>query len=100
MSLEKVKDKNKLQFLLSIPYFQDVQENYFFSLLDHFQKKKFRRNDVIFKEGEFNKYLYIIKKGEIKLSKNLLQTNLTSEKIESVTSLSKIRSKANNIEVE
>lgn len=60
-----------IQFFSSLPLFATSSKRAISTLIYHFKLLKFVRNNVIFKEGDEATHLYIIKRGEVKITKKV-----------------------------
>lgn len=62
------------KFLKSLPIFSKWSLNSLMKLSYYFRSVKSKRNKVLFKEGEVSEYVYIVRKGELEISKGIMMT--------------------------
>jgi len=60
-----------IEFFASLPIFTTSSQRAISTLIYHFKLLKLSRNSVLFKEGDQATHLYIIKKGEVKITKKV-----------------------------
>jgi CRP-like cAMP-binding protein len=62
-------DERHLKLLKKIPFFSPLQDEELHYILPHLREKKFKKNQVIFHEGEPGHHLYMIRSGQVKVYK-------------------------------
>jgi CRP-like cAMP-binding protein len=67
--LEMRKVQNKIDFMHALPMFQRHTRRNISTLIYHFEATKVQRGDILFKEGDEPEFVYIVKKGEIRINK-------------------------------
>jgi CRP-like cAMP-binding protein len=60
-----------IDFLKAMPHFKGWTKNALSKLSYFFQKMTYLRNQVVFKEGEICKYVFIVYKGEFEVIKKM-----------------------------
>lgn len=63
--------KKDVLFFSSLPLFEKSASRAISTLIYHFKLQKYKRQSVLYKEGEEPTHFYVIKKGEVKLSKRV-----------------------------
>mmetsp|Transcript_16821 Transcript_16821/g.30068 ORF Transcript_16821/g.30068 Transcript_16821/m.30068 type:complete len:408 (+) Transcript_16821:1628-2851(+) len=61
-------------YLLSIPLFSGMSKREMAACISKFKEKKYKRNHVIYREGEFASHVFIVKEGEFAMSKQIKTT--------------------------
>lgn len=69
--IEHAKLNKLVDFLKSVPTFKHWSKSALLKLTYFFKKKSFIRNQVVYKEGDNSKFLYVIKEGEFEISKKM-----------------------------
>ena len=59
------------EFLKQVAIFEDLAEAEMDSVAPLFKERTYKRNEVIFLEEDTGKYMYVIKKGRVKVSRAL-----------------------------
>lgn len=77
----------RMDYLKKVPLFNKIPHHYLEGLILHLKEKVFHKGDVIFKEGSKTDCLYIVKEGEVEVSKiinlNHLKTHILQDKCNS-----------------
>ncbi len=63
--------KENQDFLREVALFEDLDESEMESVAEMFKERHYKRNEVIFLEEDTGKYMYVIKKGRVKVSRAL-----------------------------
>lgn len=61
--------KEKVKFLSQIPLFKNVKRKELLYLLENLYEKKYLKNEILFKEGDIGRALFIVYNGRIGLYK-------------------------------
>ena len=61
--------QNKIEFFSNIPLFSKESRRNISTLIYYFSPITTTKNQIIYKEGDVADYIYIIKKGEVKILK-------------------------------
>src|SRR6056297_730247 len=69
LSVIYTKRGEKMIDLTNVPYFSHLNENELSIIEDIKRLKKIKKDEIIFFEGERGEYIYIIKKGKVKMLK-------------------------------
>ncbi len=69
LSVIYTKRGEKMIDLTNVPYFSHLNENELSIIEDITRLKKIKKDEIIFFEGERGEYIYIIKKGKVKMLK-------------------------------
>lgn len=92
--------QKKISFISSMQFSKAVTEYRLSLMINCFKLQKYRRNDVIFSEREISDSIYIVKKGEIKLCKQMSLEENASVEPETASPLRMTKQKSTkNIEV-
>ena len=76
MELYKLRDWiNKVDFLKSLPMFSKLSRDGLTSMSYSFKESTFKRNSIVFKEGEVADNWYIVIEGEFEATKNVTISN-------------------------
>jgi len=67
--MDNSSDEKNLKLLEKVPFFNSLKEEELRCILPYLQEKKFRKNQVIFHEGEPGRYLYLVRTGQVKVYK-------------------------------
>lgn len=59
-----------LRFLSTIPFLSGLSRKYIQKIISFFKVRRFKRNEVVFKENEKPNYVYFIEEGEFTVIKN------------------------------
>lgn len=77
----------RMDYLKNVPLFNIIPHHYLEGLILHMKEKILHKGDIIFKEGSKIDCLYIVKEGEVEVSKiinlNWLKTNILQDKCDS-----------------
>lgn len=61
----------ELQVLRTVSLFSDLTDEELTSLSQHFRRRSYRKNEIIFFEEDTGKYMYVIEEGRVKVSRLL-----------------------------
>lgn len=67
--MENRSDEKNLKLLEKVPFFSALKAEELRCILPYLREKKFRKNQVVFHEGEPGRYLYLIRTGQVKVYK-------------------------------
>ena len=69
--LEKQKIMNKIQFLKQFEFFKFIPNSKLMSLLMDFEELIIYKNHYLYKEGDQINEIYLLKKGEVEITKQI-----------------------------
>ncbi|CAI2385273.1 unnamed protein product [Moneuplotes crassus] len=69
--IKEDKISEKVEYLRQIPFFKDATKTKLSKFSYFFEEKKFKRGQIIYKEGEESKFVYIVKEGEFDFYKRM-----------------------------
>jgi CRP/FNR family transcriptional regulator len=58
-------------FLKKVAIFQDLGDAEFNPVAQMFKERQYKRNEIIFVEEDTGQYMYVVKKGRVKVSRTL-----------------------------
>jgi len=67
----------EIAFYRSVPQLRPLNKRVLMKIWTHMKYKKFHRNQLVIKEGEQPKFVYIIKSGEFVVKKHVFKRKLT-----------------------
>lgn len=71
--------KQEIKFLKQLPIFQGLTDRAMSKLMTIMYKKKYPVNEIIFKEGDIGKAVFIIKSGEVIITKSGKEEKILSK---------------------
>ena len=63
--------KENRAFLKKMAIFQDLADTELHSVAEMFKERQYKRNEIIFVEEDTGQYMYVVKKGRVKVSRTL-----------------------------
>jgi len=82
--MQDAKLARRVALLKEIPLFSSVSSQYIERIVDDFRLREFRKDDIIFRQGDESRELYIVLKGKVRIFKISPSGNETSIDIFSV----------------
>lgn len=97
--LAEAKLQKKIDFISSLPFFKNIDKKRLILHIERFKAVKFKKNDVIFREGDADTNICMVKKGEVKLYKKTPLPEPLPEELNTASPLAKSRKIRKEIEV-
>ncbi len=72
------KIQHKLEFFSNIPILKGLSRRNLSTLIYHFEHSKRQKGEVIYREGDTPDWVYVIKKGEVRISKEIVAPEPTN----------------------
>jgi CRP/FNR family transcriptional regulator, cyclic AMP receptor protein len=72
------RDANLVSFLRSVPMFHDLKGPSLEVLFDYLEEHQWNAGDVIFREGDLGRTMYVIREGEVEVQRNSTAGNAVS----------------------
>jgi cAMP-binding proteins - catabolite gene activator and regulatory subunit of cAMP-dependent protein kinases len=67
-----------MEFFANLPILKGLSRRNLSTLLYHFEHHKKQKGDVLYREGDEADGVYVVKKGEVKLSKEIVAPELAN----------------------